>query len=484
MAPPIGDLVMLTSYPWLKKRTSLFLGILIVLGFLLDSNVLVGEDAESTKIMEFTRSIRQLEAPPDRDDIGWHQAEAALDRARKNPNLKENAICGLAWLHLKRGNTDAVGNLQGKLVILFPSPSPDLKSQMDRIQLYYSLAADPDFVQQHFASVAANALDPKVSETNRMACAAMLGGISGMLKPDAAESPIDRELLSAVRSSILKSPMPKVIQAFEDNFKKNATRAATLADWLAKNADKSVVEKTKQVELESQNLRKELDEQVKLLASEKSEKKALQKKVFALTKEKTNAKKEVNWVDVQWDSHPEFHNPIMPNREEFARGVRTGETEFDGFRQRFVFSRESGRASVRDRRPTFADTVTYPSYRWNPRPQHLIDRDIDRKYLPALHRYQYLTSQRDSLRNKKAKLTGRLKEIETELAPLVAKLESISELLQSESKGRKEIKAELEVLRDAAQTLTAAKPSLAFRPPHFEIVDYSIEAKVLKPKTK
>jgi hypothetical protein len=27
---------------------------------------------------------------------------------------------------------------------------------MDRIQLYYSLAADPDFVQQHFASVAAN----------------------------------------------------------------------------------------------------------------------------------------------------------------------------------------------------------------------------------------------------------------------------------------------------------------------------------------
>ena len=72
---------MLTSYPWLKKRTSLFLGILIVLGFLLDSNVLVGEDAESTKIMEFTRSIRQLEAPPDRDDIGWHQAEAALDRA-------------------------------------------------------------------------------------------------------------------------------------------------------------------------------------------------------------------------------------------------------------------------------------------------------------------------------------------------------------------------------------------------------------------
>ena len=95
-----------------------------------------------------------------------------------------------------------------------------------------------------------------------------------MLKPDAAESPIDRELLSAVRSSILKSPMPKVIQAFEDNFKKNATRAATLADWLAKNADKSVVEKTKQVELESQNLRKELEEQAKLLASEKSEKKA------------------------------------------------------------------------------------------------------------------------------------------------------------------------------------------------------------------
>ena len=436
------------------------------------------------KIMELTKSIRQLEAPPDRDDIGWHQAEAALHRARTNPNLKEKAICGLAWLHLKRGNTDAVGKLLGKLASVFPAPSPDLKSQLSRIQLHHSLVSNPDFAQEHFALIAENALDPKISESNRMACAAMLGGISGMLKPEVAESPIDRDLLNAVRSSILRSPMPKVIQAFEDNFKKNATRSATLAEWLAKNADKSVVEKAKLVELESQNLSKELEEQAKLLASEKSEEKELQKKVFALTKEKTNAKKEVNWVDLQWDSHPEFHNPIMPNREEFARGVRTGETEFDGFRQRFVFSRESGRASVRDRRQTFADTVTYPSYRWNPRPQHLIDRDIDSKYLPALHRHQYLTSQRDSLRNKKTKLTGRLKEIETELAPLMVRLESISKLLQSEMKGRKEIKAELEVLRDAAQTLTAAKPSLAFRPPHFEIVDYTIEAKVLTSITK
>ena len=436
------------------------------------------------KIMEFTKSIRQLEAPPDRDDIGWHQAEAALHRARTNPNLKENAICGMAWLHLKRGNTEAVGNLLGKLASVFPAPSPDLKSQLSRIQLHYSLVSNPDFAQEHFALIAENALDPKISESNRLACAAMLGGISGMLKPEVAEAPIDRDLLNAVRSNILKSPMPKVIQAFEDNFKKNATRAATLADWLAKNVDKSVVEKTKQVELETQNLRKELEEQATLLASEKKEEKELQKKVFALTKEKSNAKKEVNWVDVQWDSHPEFHNPIMPNREEFARGVRTGETEFDGFRQRFVFSRESGRASVRDRRQTFADTVTYPSYRWNPRPQHLIDRDIDSRYLPALHRYQYFTSQRDSLRNRKSKLTGRRKEIETELAPLVAKLESISELLQSEAKGRKEIKAELDVCLDAAMALRVAKPSLAFRPPHFEIVDYSLEAKVLKPKTK
>ena len=449
----------------------------------MDSNVLFGGDPESMKVMEFTKSIRQLEASPDRDDVGWHQAEAALHRARTNPELKENAICGLAWFHLKRGNTEAVGKLLGKLASVFPAPSPDLESQLSRIQLHHSLVSNPDFAQEHFALIAENALDPKISESNRVACAALLGGISGMLKPEVAESPIDRDLLSAVRSSILRSPMPKVIQAFEDNFKKNATRAATLADWLAKNADKSVVEKTKLVELESQNLRKELEEQAKLLASEKSEEKELQKKVFALTKEKSNAKKEVNWVDVQWDSHPEFHNPIMPNREGFARGVRTGETEFDGFRQRLVFSRESGRASGRNRQ-TFADTVTYPSYRWNPRPQHLIERDIDSKYLPALHRYQYLTSQRDSLQNKKAKLTGRLKEIETELAPLVAKLESISELLQSESKGRKEIKAELDVCLDAAMALRAAKPSLAFRPPHFEIVDYSIEAKVLTSITK
>jgi len=93
------------------------------------------------KIMEFTKSIRQLEAPPDRDDIGWHQAEAALHRARTNPELKENAICGMAWLHLKRGNTEVVGNLLGKLASVFPAPSPDLKSQLSRIQLHYSLVS-------------------------------------------------------------------------------------------------------------------------------------------------------------------------------------------------------------------------------------------------------------------------------------------------------------------------------------------------------
>ncbi|MFN9412408.1 MAG: hypothetical protein ACK56W_10010 [Pirellula sp.] len=71
--PPIGVPAMLTSYPWLKKRTSLFSGILFVLGFLLDSNVLVGGDSEFMKIMEFNKAKRQLEASPDRDDIGWYQ---------------------------------------------------------------------------------------------------------------------------------------------------------------------------------------------------------------------------------------------------------------------------------------------------------------------------------------------------------------------------------------------------------------------------
>jgi hypothetical protein len=461
---------------WLMKRISFFSCIFFILGFIPGSNVLVGDDPKSVNTEEFIKSIRQLESQPDRDEVGWHQAESALDRARKNPDLKEKAICGLAWLHLKRGNTVAVGNLQAKLASIFPAPSADLKSQLGRIQLYYSLAADPDFAQEHFAIVAANALDPKVSESNRMACAAMLGAISGMLKPGVAESPIDRDLLNAVRANILKSPMPKVIQSFEDNLKKNDVRSTTLAEWLAKNATKSEMEKSKLVESESENLKKELEEQTELLASEKSEEKELQRKIFALTKEKTNAKKEVNLVDSEWDRHPEYHNPILPNREQFARGVRMGETEFDGLDQRTVFRRES----VDDRRRTFADTVTFPRYRWNPRPQHLIDRDIDGKYLPAIQRYQYLSSQRDSLRNKKAKLTERLKEIETELGPLVVRLESISELLRSEMKGRKEIKVELDVCIDAAEALRAAKPSLAFRPPNFDIVDYSLEAKVLK----
>ncbi len=41
--------------------------------------MLFGGDPESVPIVEFTKSIRQLEASPDNDDVGWHQAEAKRD---------------------------------------------------------------------------------------------------------------------------------------------------------------------------------------------------------------------------------------------------------------------------------------------------------------------------------------------------------------------------------------------------------------------
>lgn len=467
--------MMLSSYHKLTTRILLFCCVLVLLVVNADSKVVSGEETPTTNSREFTKSIRQIEALPDQDEVGWHQAEAALRRAMLNPNLKENAICGLAWLYLRRGNVEAVSRLQGKLASVFPAPSLNLESQLGRIRLYHSLVAEPAAAQENYASLAASVLDPNVSESNRIAGAAMLGAISGMLKPDVAYLPIDRELLTKVRSDILKSPMPKIIQSFEDHYRKNGDRSTALAQWLEKHSKMSDLEKAKLVETEVNNLKVELEEQNKLFSSEKEEERQLEKKIFALTKEKTTAKQEVNRVDLQWDRHPEYHNPILPSRDQFARGVRTGETEYDGLDQRTVFRSEY----VNGRRQTFADVVTYPRYRWNPRPQHLIEKEIDSKYGPAVQRFQFLSSQRESLRNRKSQLTTRIAEIEKELAPLTVKLESISKLLQTEMKGRKEIKEELQLCHDAEIAIKAAKPHLAFRPPHFEIVELGVEAKVL-----
>ncbi len=98
----------IVSYHRLTTRIPLFCCVLVLLGVNADSTVVSREETTTTNSREFTKSIRQIEALPDQDEVGWHQAEAALRRAMLNPSLKENAICGLAWLYLRRGNAEAV----------------------------------------------------------------------------------------------------------------------------------------------------------------------------------------------------------------------------------------------------------------------------------------------------------------------------------------------------------------------------------------
>jgi hypothetical protein len=433
--------------------------------------------AELAKAKEFASAVRQIEAPADKDDLGWHQAEAKLQRALGDPELKNRAICALAWLHLRRGNTEAIRKFTSRLQSLFPNPSPDLHAMLGRIQLHFALVADPPSATKHFLAVSASASDPTVSELNRIASAAMLGSIAGMFEPEAAESPLEPDVIDQVRSAILKLPMPKVIQAFDDSYKRNSSRSMAISEWLVKNSTASEEERLKLAETELEQLSNDLEASTQELQGFELQIRSHRKDIAELKQAKAATQKAIQSVQSQWNSQPEIHHPIEPNRHEIGNSnqiiklqrVHVGWREKDVKKTRFRNGREE----------TYTETERVPEYEIRRRPQLEIDADIDRIYQPLLQKYRNLMARQQAILDQKATLERQLANNYAEIVSSEQKIDSIEAQVKSIAENRRDETADLKKLKDVSFALKAEHPKMAFRPPHFEVVDRGTEIKIL-----
>jgi hypothetical protein len=431
--------------------------------------------AESATAKEFVSAVRQIEAPADKDDLGWLQAEAKLQRALGDPKLKNRAICALAWLHLRRGNVEAIRKFTSRLPNLFPNPSPDLHAMLGRIQLHFALVADPSSVTKQFLAVSESASDPTVSELNRIASAAMLGSIAGMFKPEAAESLVQPEVIDQVRSAILKLPMPKVIQAFEDSYNRNSRRSMALSEWLGNHSTEPKEGQSKRAETELEQLTQELTASAQELHEYEQQIRNHRKEIADSKKKVAATQKAIQFVLDQWAGQPEIHNPVKPDKHQISNQVpklhrvRVGWRTVEVKKTRFRNGKEE----------SYTDKEQEPEYETRPRPQAEIAADIDRIYQPLFQTYQKLMARQQAILDQKATLERQLANIRSEIVSSEQNIDSIESQIKSIAENRRDGTSEQKRLKDVSMALKAEHPKMAFRPPHFDVVDHGTEIKIL-----
>lgn len=448
---------------------------LVVMWSLLFSTPSTLGQAESAQAKEFASAVRQIEAPADKDDLGWHQAEAKLQRALGDPELKNRAICALAWLHLRRGNVEAIRKFTNRLQSLFPNPSPDLRAMLGRIQLHFALVADPPSATKHFLAVSASTSDPTVSELNRIASAAMLGSIAGMFEPEAAEALIEPEVLDQVRSSILKLPLQKVVQAFEDSYNRNSRRSMALSEWLENHATESREERSKSAETELEQLTQELSASAQELHEYEQQIRNHRKEIADSKKNVAATQKAIQFVLDQWAGQPEIHNPVKPDKHQISNQVpkshrvRVGWRTVEVKKTRFRNGKEE----------SYTEKEREPEYETRPRPQAEIAADIDRIYQPLFQTYQKLMARQQAILDQKATLERQFANIRAEIVSSEQKIDSIESQIKSITENRRDGTSGQKRLKDVSFALKAEHPKLAFRPPHFDVVDHGTEIKIL-----
>jgi hypothetical protein len=443
-----------------------FFGFLVVASFM---GVSLSEDHDPKKA--FTNAVRQIGGLVEKDELGWNQAEAALKRGYQDPATKESAIVAVAWLHIRRGNSVAISKLIERLPTLFPDPSLDFKSQLQRVQLRHFLASDAPEISDRFDGLVETLLDPKLSQPNQLACAAMLGTTIGILTPECASSPIDTNRLESARSSILKMENIKVAMAFDGSYRRARARAESMSNWLDEHRSKLGVSDEKLVEEGLRNLESNADVQAKAIESANQETRSCRKQIYDLKQQIGRITKEIDVLEKDWKRRPEIHNPVEPNRAQIALRVPTTHRVKVGTKEKRV-----KKTRIRNgKEETYYDTELEDDYEWRQRPRSAIEQDINQIYVPLLQIYTTLKSQKDTMLAARAKKDIEKADAQKTINALHQRLEEIEDEKKDLVDDNRDYKSEQKLLADIAMALKAEDPKMAFRPPLLEIVDYSAE---------
>ncbi len=446
--------------------------ILSFLGWLVAGDLRVFSQPTDSGSMnsQLQTAIERLESSATGD---LDKSEAVLKFALRDPAYRDLATHSLALIHLKRGNFEAVANFNRKTHELFLAPSLDKQSLLLRIQMSCDIATESETVAESFSKLVRSALNDQLSKDSRLACAAMIGFIAGMLELDRAKSPIDRELLLTAKASLLKLHDTEVAISFDASYRKACLHATALAGWLLSQQNRSLDDATDSANEMSTLLRATSQERKQSVSGIRNEIKRHRKEVFDCSKKKVAIQQEIDLVVFQWNCHPEIHNPIKPDRRNIF--VRTTEQVKVG----------SHRERVRKTRYRFGKEETdyedkeVDDYQTRSRSQSAIDRDIDAIYLPRLNQFLALKQAAQALIDRKAYWEFQFRNADEDIQNANRGIKELEERGREEQSNLKRLRSDTRIANEAIIALKTGSPKSAFRPPNFELFDYTLETKIL-----
>ncbi len=410
----------------------------------------------------------------------WEKSQATLLLSMKNPAERERATCALAIFHIKRGNTQAIANLSRKLNQLFPQPSPDLDAQLQRIQLWHALASEQaDQATKHMSKLLEWTLNGDVAEVNKLATFDMLGRVVGMLECDAAQSPIDHDQLSRAKVALSQFSHKELAQTFSTRYNQAAALSAKLAEWFhshARQSNEEMAQAATQELAELSTSREKLDHELDGIRLEKRE---MDSQLKQLRLEKVRVNSETAAVQANWRKHPEVHNPQQPNRNDIyvptTKRVEDGTERVQVPRYKTVKDQNGGYRREMDG----YEYETRTRYRTVHLSQAEINREIDRIFIPLQRKYEQLMAMRQELLSKKSELDAKTKDLDAKLSDTGNELDTSVGTIRTLSNELKDLQAKAYIVDKVLSACKSEGPFVAFRPPNFEIINYSAEKKVL-----
>ncbi len=417
-------------------------------------------------------AVGQLES---NSAVDLDKSEAVLKRAIKEPAFRKLATCSLALVYVKQGNLESVGNFLRKINNVFPSPTPSQKNLLLRVQLNYDFAKGSENATVGFSNLVRSTLDDKLEKNSRLASAAMLGSFVGMLEPDAALSPIDREVLASAKDSMLKSANTELINTFDSNYRKAKTHAADLSEWISTHQKLSLDEANKLAAASEVELRATTQDRDQSVDKIRQEIKGHRKTVFQMSRKKEALQQEISAVLFQWNCHPEVHNPIKPDRG----SIRVPQTEKVIVGSHKEKKRKT-RWNAKGKEEVYYEEKEVNDYETRNRKQSDIDRDIDAIYLPLQNRYLGLKAAGQALMDQKANAELQFRNAQAEIVAANRAVEELELKGKDEQAFVKRLRSETKIAREAVNALKSGRLETAFRPPSFELFDYGLEAKALK----
>lgn len=417
-------------------------------------------------------AIGQIES---NSPIDWDKSEAALQRAKHDPTIRNLATSSLALLNVKRGNLESVGNFLRESNKLFPESTQAQQSLLLRVQIAYDILMGTETATEAFSGLVHSTLKDTLDKNNRLASAAMLGTLIGMLELDAARSPIDRDKLTTAKDSLLKLKNIDLVNAFESSYRKAKAHADAITDWLAAHHGLSLDEVAKVATDCEQQLRvadQDRDQSADTIGRETKEHR---KNIFQLSRRKDSITQEIKAVLFQWNCHPEIHNPIKPDRGSI-RVQTTEEVRVGSHKEK----KRKTRWNRKGEREEYYEEEEVDDYKTRRRKQGDIDRDIDAIYFPLLNNYNALKAAGQALLNTKASLDLEFQNAEAAIVAAKQAIEALMEKSKNEQKELRWLRDEAKIAKEVMMALKSGRPEAILRPPHFELFDYALETKALR----